>query len=428
MKKLYHKNKELVRDSIWRAIQIGTKHGIVFFFTILSAKILNVEQFGEFTYYFTFILLLTMLSDFGISSAISKFVAEYNYKKRNKINSVTGSSFFILIILSILITILSIFYGKIFFNNLKLFYILLPLVFLVPAVSIFDGIFRGLQKFKILANISIFSALFSIVPFYWLIKFKGVEGLALGYIVFYSVMGLFNAIAYLKINRKEFGKFKVDLPITKNVLRYSYYLGLASLSYFMFSRFTIILLGHFGFVEELAYYEIISKFESIFLVPFFIIGHVLAPSITRLYQKNKLSEFYNKLKGTRNYTILGSILFAILFAGIVWAVVYFFFEEYSSISFNSILLICFFLFIIKSYAIVIDFGFIVSSGYGHLMTYRYLTVAFVNVILSLFLNLYFGYLGIFLTMVISHILMVVSLHFKFFKLIKNLKEQINKSS
>jgi len=418
MMRFYKKNKVIFHNFIWRGLQIASKQGTLFIFTLIAAKLLSVDDFGKFTYYFTTILLLTMLSDFGLSSAISKYTAEYNYKDKQKINSLTTSSLVLLAAISIIIIVFSGLIGSYFLEDSQLMYILLPLVFLVPATSVFDGIFRGLENFKTLTKISSLTTILSILPFYWSIKSFGVSGLAWAYLIFYFLLLCLTVIFYAHINGKKFGEFNFNVYITRQVLNYSYYLGLAALSYFMFSRFTIILMGHFGFIEQVAYYELISRFEAIFLLPFFIAGHVFAPKITALYAKEKPGKFYKVLKKTRNYTLLSSITSAIIFLGIVLIVIQFYFGNYDTPSFRIILLIESFLFIIKSYSVVIDFGFVISTGYGHLMAYRYLIIAVINIALSLLLNNYLGYLGIIISMFFCHILMTLSLHLKFFNLIK----------
>jgi len=76
-------NKEFSRNFIWRCVQTFGKQGASFFLFIIATYLLSKENMGIYNYVFSALYLLTIFADFGISTATSKYVAEYNVINRS---------------------------------------------------------------------------------------------------------------------------------------------------------------------------------------------------------------------------------------------------------------------------------------------------------------------------------------------------------
>ncbi|HMP19280.1 MAG TPA: oligosaccharide flippase family protein [Candidatus Paceibacterota bacterium] len=411
----YYRHQENIKNFFWRALQIGGKQGSLLVLTLFSSKILSVENFGNFSYYFSIILLCSMVSDFGISTAMGKFFAEYRYKERSKLNSIFISSVYILIGFFLTIGLCVYFLNTLYFKS-KLILILIPLVFLIPFSSILDGIFRGLEQFKQLSRIVIFSSLFSFPLILCLIYFFRSEGLAYGYGFFYSCLSLFSLIYYIR-GSGESGKFKPKWDTSKKLIIYSFYLGLASVSYFLFSRFSIIYLGYLGELKLVGFLEIIWRFESLFLLPFFILGHILAPKMTFLWCSGEKSKLHLKFKRNWKYSVISSLITSTLFFFFSYFLLNVLFKEFMVENSLQMIFLISIIFIIKAYAVLIDFCFIIPTGYGNLMAPIYTSVAFANIFLMYILNSFWGSTGVIFSILISHVAMVIVLHTKFYSII-----------
>src|SRR3989344_190829 len=155
LNKTYHTHRETIHNFIWRSLQVFGKQGITFLIFILCAKMLSPYEFGIYNYVLTIIFFLIIFGDFGISTAASKYVAEYNVTDKNKLKAVLFNSGIIILGLTIIITILTLIIGPLYLKDKYIYvFYLLPLVFLAPMTSLYDGIYRGLKKFKQLAIIS----------------------------------------------------------------------------------------------------------------------------------------------------------------------------------------------------------------------------------------------------------------------------------
>jgi O-antigen/teichoic acid export membrane protein len=417
MNKIFPISKHLIKSFIWRFAQILSKQGTLFLLAIFSAKFLKTEEFGKFSYYLSFILLLAFVSDFGFSTAISKFVAGYNKKSKNQINKIILCSIISILAISLIIISMILIAGIFFKINNIIFY-LSPLILLISLTSVFDGIYRGLGKFKILFKIAIKSSAITLFPFIFLIIKFGIYGLAVGYIIFYLIMAFLSTFSYLK-EYKKYGPLSLDKKLTKNLLHYSFHLGIASLSYFFFSRIAILLAGYFNYFGGVSLLELVYRFESMLILPFFIIAHIIGPNNASSRKTNKGFKFFKKWK---YHAVLISLISGLIFYIGSYLAINLFFKEYLIENTNLILIIFSSIFIIKSYAVVIDQGMIIPSGYGDLMSYRYLSIAIFNIVLSLIFLRLIGFIGIVISILISHVVMVLWVQIKFYSINRRPKQ------
>lgn len=281
IKQKYYQHKETINNFIWRALQILGQNGITFLIFILCAKFLSPYNFGIYNYALAIIFFLIIFGDFGISTATSKYVAEYNVTNKDKLKSVLFNSEIIIFGLSILITILTLIFGSSYLKDKYLYVLwLLPIVFLAPMTSLYDGIYRGLKKFKQLALISIITTIILLPFVYFLIEQWGLIGALIVQNLFYLILLFVLALGY-----REF-HFKFNKEVIKEVGKYSIIVGIANLGYFIFTGINVLILGHFGFITEIGYYQIINKIFMILIIPFTILSQIIAPNITKLDRKS----------------------------------------------------------------------------------------------------------------------------------------------
>ena len=182
----YLLNKETLNNFFWRSLQIFGKQGITFFIFIICAFLLPPFEFGVYNYILAIIYFLIMFGDFGISTSVSKYVAEYSLTDKNKLKNVLFSSGILIFGLTIIITVLTVLFGEFYLkeNYIYILY-LLPMLFLSPMTSLYDGIYRGLKKFKELAIISTIVGIISIFMIYFLIINFGLLGALIAQSLFY---------------------------------------------------------------------------------------------------------------------------------------------------------------------------------------------------------------------------------------------------
>lgn len=390
IKQTYNLHKETIHNFIWRLLQTFGKEGITFLIFFICAKLLDPYTFGIYNYVLTIIFLLVVFGDFGISTATSKYVAEYNVNNKNRLKSILYTSLLLILGLTITVTILTLLFGKYFLGD-KYIYILytIPLIFLMPLSSLYDGIYRGLKKFKQLAIISLLIGIFSLGFVYILIKQYGLVGALISQNLFYLILVLGLGIGY-----KEFN-LKADKIVMKKIFYYSLIIGFANIAFLLYTKIDILILKQFDFIVEIGYYEIVNRLFLALSIPTMILGQVIAPDIIKDLICKRYSIVRKKLiKSIPIFIFLGIFLSIILYL-IFPPIIKIFLPEYYTKDFLMILTILLFYFPIKLYANFLVNGFITPGGYAKIIIISGFIVGVLNILLDYIFVIKYGFIGIF---------------------------------
>jgi O-antigen/teichoic acid export membrane protein len=417
LKTKYTQHKETIHNFSWRVLQTFGKSIATFLIFILCAKLLTPYDFGIYNYALAIVFFLIIFGDFGISTATSKYVAEYNVTDKNKLKSVLFNSGIIILGLTIFITILTLLFGKWYLQDKYIYALyLLPLIFLAPMTSLYDGIYRGLKRFKQLAIISIIVGISSLPFVYVLIKTYGLMGALIAQNLLYLIL-----LCALALGYREF-HLRWDKEVMKQVTKYSIVIGIADFGYFLFTRINTLILGHFNLIIEIGYYELINKIFMVLVIPFVILAQVIAPNITELYSRGKFKEIKSRYIKYGLYSLVFSTLLAI----IVWItfpiLLKFFLNEYNNSiiikSMNLLLIVI----ISQSLETIAAVGFSTASGHAKLNMYWLLLFGILNIILSMFFVKNFGFIGIiYSTVIIKIVYDITFIGYYYIKLRFNIK-------
>jgi len=402
IKNKYLKHQASIHNLIWRGLQVLGKQGVIFAILILAAKLLDPYTFGVYNYILAIILFLVMFGDFGISTATSKYVAEYNATDKNKLKSVLFSSGIIILGLTIIITILTLTFGKYFLGD-KYIYVLfsLPLIFLMPLSSLYDGIYRGLKKFKQLATISLGVGFLSLFFIYFLIKNYGLIGALISQNLFYLILVIALGLGYREFN------FKLNKGVLKQIFSYSIIVGFAAISFFLYSKADVLILGHYGFINEIGYYELIMQVFTFGFLPFVLLAQVIAPNITEYFAKKEFGKVILKWKKFLFFIIPLSIIIACLFYFLFPQALKLFLPKYYVPEMTISIFILTFLIPAKIWGVFQTQGFIVSTGFAKINAITTFIGGVLNVILDVVFLKLMGFIGVFLVTLVIHSLTII---------------------
>jgi len=412
----YFQHKETIHNFIWRAMQIGAKQGTTFLIFFIAAYFLIPEDLGLFSYLMAIVGLLLIICDFGLSPSVSKYVAELKTTKSKNLNKILFSISIVIMILSTLVSLFIIFFGKHIFEDYKLILYFLPYLFFLPLSSVADGIYRGLKEFKKLSIINIAIAIFVIPLSFLLIKTYGM----IGAIISQNILFLLLAIC-LFIFRKE-TKFKFDKKITKKILKYALIIGFTGIAYYMYNKADILILKYFDYIVEIGYYEILNKIFSIIFIPFIIFGQIIAPNITRLYIQKKFINIKKKFLKHLLIIFFMGIFLSITLYFLMPLLIKLFLEKYfvpeTILILNLLLLILPF----RIIASVVSQGHTIATGNAHFSLWTMIPAGIVNVILDIIFISKFGFIGVVYSTLICYVFATISFimlyYFKLNRLIK----------
>ncbi len=400
---LYKNHRETIENLFWRALQTFGKQGVTFVIFLLCARFLTPHDFGIYNYVLAIVFLLIMFSDFGIATATSKYVAEYNVADKEKLRVVIFNSAIIILSLTIIGVFLVIFFGPWYLKE-KYNYVLclLPLIFTAPMTSLYDGVYRGLKKFKQLSVISLCVGSISLVAIYFLVRRYGIYGALASQNLFDLVLLLSLAIGHKELH------LRLNKSVIKEVGSYSLFYGLAVIGNYLFIRFGILILGKFNYLEQIATYELINKFFLIALMPFTLLGQVIAPNFAVFSRNQEYSKIKEKfLRFSVLFFIIGLLLGALFYFLLPILFQIFFPQYFGKAYFGTTFILCLIVYVFNVWAATIDFGIIVPSGYAPLMAKLYLALGVFGVILDFVFIYTLGYIGVFLSFVINSFFMFV---------------------
>lgn len=414
--KLYYKHRETIHNFFWRSLQIFSKQGVAFLIFFIAAKLLKPEDFGLLNYLRAVVALLMIFCDFGLSQAISKFAAEYQTLKSEKLNRLLFSVSTLIVAIAAAISIVIIFIGgRIFKENYRYIVLFLPYLFLMPLTSVIDGLYRGLKQFKKLALISLIVGVFSIfISFILIYRFYLV-----GAILAQNTMLLLLVLSLYAFQKKF--RFEFDKSVLSHVFKYALVLGIGVLAYFFYTQVDILILKQFGFLVEIGYYAIINHIFQLLFVPFVILGQVIAPNTTKYITIKDFAEISSKLK---KYAVLcvppGVILSIVLYFAIP-IILKTVLPAYHTAGFLLIMNILLVLLPFKVWGAVISQGFISPAGLAKITTITTLIGGVLNVILDYVFISIFGFIGVFWVTLVIHSLNILTITAYFYLKIKSLE-------
>ncbi len=413
----YLRHKETIHNFIWRALQIGAKQGTTFLIFFMSAYFLSPERFGLFSYLMTLVAFFIIFCDFGLSTATSKYVAEYKANKSESLNKILFSVSIIIISLATLISLFLIFFGGYLFGEHKLLLYFIPYLFLFPLTSVLDGVYRGSKEFKKLSIITLVVGALSLIASYFLIK----NYFLIGAIISQNLLFLLLVISLFSF-RKE-SKFSIDNPILKKIGKYALIIGVINAMFFLYTKADILILKYFGYIIEIGYYEIINKVFMLIIVPSMLLGQVIAPNITKHYTLKKFALVRKKfLKHVFIIFIFSLILVGILyfvFPPLIKLFLSKYFTKETLLMFNLLLIVL----PLKLVASIVNHGHTVPTGNAHFSMWTMIPAGIANIILDFWFISLFGFIGVIYATLICYTFATTSFmilyYFKLNRLLKN---------
>lgn len=409
------KQSHILKSFFWRAVQIVGKQGVSFVIFFIASRSLPVSEFGLYNYVLALIMSLVIISDFGLSSSASVYATRYQLTDQRKLKQLVYNIGLGIVVLGFVALFLAFLFGYLFYRD-KLVYIayVAPLIFLIPLTSLYDGVYRGLKRFRELSLISITSGTISLGISVFLISKFGLQGAFFAQVAYYFIFLIMIATNYQHYH------FKLNKDIIKEVGKYSIYFGLASLFYFLYSRIDVLLMGHFTYLNEIATYETLNKLFGFIMIPFSILGQVIAPDFSRLFVQKSFEQIRRKYIKYATFFVVFSFLVCLLCYFLIPFIVKLFFGSVFGTNFESIFVPTLLTYFILLSTVGINSGIIVSTNQVSIMTYINIIIGVVNVVLALLLQNNFAYVGIIMATFISNFLGVITLNILFYHKIKRL--------
>jgi len=264
---------------------------------------------------------------------------------------------------------------------------LIPLFFFLPFSSLYDGIYLGLKKFKILAIIALIAGAVSVTSTYFLISKYRLVGTFLALDLYYFLLFILFAISYKNYS------FTIDKKLFAVIWKYSIIIGISGLGHFLYSKANSIILGKFGYFNETGFVEIIDKIFMLLAFPFLVFGQIISPRVTELVVEKKEKVAISYFKSILLYVFPISIVIAVILWFTLPYLMEVFLPKYNTRNFLIIFNILIFHLPLILTTSSLSQPFIIATGYAK---YSLITIPFgiLNVLLATFLASQLGFIGV----------------------------------
>jgi len=374
---------------LWRLTQVLFKQGTTAIMFFIATYFLTKEDMGVYAYVSSMLLLLALFTDFGISTSTSRYVALYNSEDKEKVKRIFFNVSLVILVATVVVLVIFILLKDILSVQYPDYLLLtLPMIFIYPMTSLMDGIYRGLKEFKKLALFTILNSVVGIGGAYLLVTNFGLNGTVVAPLLYFSSYLIILLIAYRGY------QFVLDRKIVKDVTTYAMYFGIAALGHYLFSKMNVLILGSQNLLEEVAVYELLNKINTELLLPFIVLGQILAPNVVEDFSKKRFENIQKQFRKNLVLTLLAAIIFLPLSILITFVAVNLFFPIYSGDILQSLLLPVALTFSTAVPVVVINTGMITSTGHGKLMAIQNIITGIVNVLLNLFIIKSHGYIAV----------------------------------
>lgn len=314
--------KKIISNSI--LLLIGNSFGklCIFISGILAARILTVNDFGQYSTIRNSIMLLNVLISGSISSGSTKIISNSintNNIKLKIISLFTSTIFvcflFIIILLFFKNNIIQLF----FLNEYKLLTSIYASCLLLVSVSIstlFQSITIGLELYKQIAIINLIISIISIPIIYYLTTNFGINGAIYGISIYFIVDLVFNCIIiYKKIKNSNF-LFEIKSLLKEINYLYKYFgvffIGVIINAFsFWYSR--IMVINHTNTFEKIAIFDASYQWLSVIMI---ITGATTSVALPMLSKIVNFGEREYKLK-VFNINLIVNILISITLAFVI---------------------------------------------------------------------------------------------------------------
>jgi O-antigen/teichoic acid export membrane protein len=290
--------KRLVKGSAIVFIALVASGFIAFFLRMFLARSLSKAEYGLFYAVFALISIFGMFRDFGLGSAIVKYIPEFAVRRQF---GEIKSSVIILLLLQALFALpitavlfllsdriaMAVFRTEIASQPIK---ILSTWFFVMIFFYTFQPMFQGFQNMPMFASMEFFNIFFVLL---FAILFLSVLGLGLRGVAFaylasssaLAVLGLFISLKNYSHVLKE--KAIITKPLVTKLLKFAFPVFLSSLGIFILVYTDTVMITLFRTLEEVAFYQAAQPAAHILWYFPMALTTALFPMISELWTRRE---------------------------------------------------------------------------------------------------------------------------------------------
>lgn len=279
---------------------------------------MGANSLGIYSYTYSIAYYFTLIGMLGISNYGNREIAKSRSDKV-KLKKTFWSIYAIQFVSSVIASIIYIGYS-IFFNNYSLI-TWLQLIFVISVLFDINWFFFGLEKFKLTVTRNIF---IKVLSFILILIFIREPDDCWKYTLIISGSTFLSQLIMWKFLFEEIDFYFPTFSEIKVHIKGSLLLFLPVISYSIYKVMDKIMLGWFGEIAEVAYYENAEKIINVPLSIISALGTVMLPKISNLISLNKMKEAKKYLDKSLEFVIFicFGMCFGLIAVGKDFAILY----------------------------------------------------------------------------------------------------------
>ncbi|RJP56600.1 MAG: hypothetical protein C4541_12120 [Candidatus Auribacter fodinae] len=406
----------IARNTIWRLLQLTALGlGSIVINAFLTRR-LPTPDYALWVLAFSILGIFYLFADFGLNQTMAKYTAEYSITAKDKLSALVTTGLVNLganaLIACLSILILSPVIEH-FMNQPGLTRLLIiGSIFIISRVGMemVGGILRGLHDFAIPSKISAVVTCVEIVVYYIWFSLSDISLTAIFVVrsLFFLIQFiLIYSLFYFQYARKYFS-IRINLfdkEIFISIIKYCLPIGFSFLSYYLYTKVDILILGIFSPDEEIARYNVADLLFQLPLMGLAAYISVISPKVTNVFYAKQHERMQHIFSLSITLVTIPMTLFTVLFFAVPEFILNIIFPQYVSAS--VLLRILAPLLILKGIGQVAAGGFLVSTGHPRILAIITAVGAVMNVIFDLLLIPPFGAEGAFVTTTVIHSLAIL---------------------
>ena len=302
----------IIKNTFWLTLSEIISKSLKFSLIIYVARIIGATEYGKFSFALAFVSMLVVLSDFGLNKISTREFSRNKNKKKEFLSIIT-----LKLLLTIIVLILTVI-GSFFVtsdNNIRT--IMWALMFYIAFDSFTTLIYtflRARQQMQYEALVKILqSILITGIGFFVILKIPSIQNLSRGYLVANAIALIF--LLFIFHSKILHLKFCFNISVWKKFLIMAWPVGFFTIFSTIYTQIDSVMMGFWGQITEVGWYNAAYKIVGITLIPGLIIAQSFYPAISKASLEAK------KLEKLCDYRIIIAIFMAIpiSLAGIILA-------------------------------------------------------------------------------------------------------------
>jgi len=242
----FFKNK-FAKETFWSFLSKFVTFGLFYALNIYLARVLGVEVFGQWSFFYSILSMILLVSYFGINASSKTYIAKHSGS--GELKAVLKAAFQARFIFSFCVAAILAIFSKELANLLsrpeltKLFLLSSPLVFFSGGVEFLKDAFVGLHlnKYNFIINSIEFGLKFFLVLFFFQFSIQ-LSAIIDSYVISLFLAALVGGlIVYFNFYR---GESKSQNRYLKQIIHYSFPLFFVSIGFWIATEIDTVMIGY----------------------------------------------------------------------------------------------------------------------------------------------------------------------------------------